>query len=241
MKFYTKFTLGAFLLIALFVLNGCMFETVYGSKEDVTVGFSNNGFKSVSIGSGGDLTLIKSDSYSVEISINENLKEYLEVVQENDELRISIKPMIGISNLRLSAVIKMPEINKVSLSGGSTLSVDGQFESAGEIAFSLSGGSTGSANISSKKTLLNLSGGSIFELDGKSEETKMNLSGGSIVKMSDFPIQTAEMNLSGGSIANIYINGEFVVSASGGSIVNYTGTGTLKESNLSGGSLVNKK
>jgi hypothetical protein len=118
-----------------------MFEGIHGGSESVTTKYDFKDFTKVAVGYGCETVIEKGNAYSVEVEVNENLKEYLEVYQKGDEVVIRMKGMKNYSSLNLKAIITMPEIKGLSLSGGSRVNLKGEFTTTSNIDLALSGGS----------------------------------------------------------------------------------------------------
>ena len=71
--------------------------------------------------------------------------------------------------------------------------------------------------------------------------TKIDASGGSIFKDFEFEVNTCAVEASGGSIISLSVNKELKADASGGSIINYKGTGVITSVDASGGSSIKKR
>ena len=88
------------LAIAVLMLAGCAvpFGTqLVPSGPLVTQDFDLANFSAVAAGSAFQVEITQSDSYSVSVTVNENLVERLDVGVSGNTLRISLKPGIGLA------------------------------------------------------------------------------------------------------------------------------------------------
>ncbi len=153
----------------------------------------------------------------------------------------------------------MPDIDKVELSGGAKVEING-FDSSNDLPIKLSGGSHLSGSTSAGDVNLSLSGGSHVTLSGSVDNLTANLSGGSHVTLSgsadsidikgsggshfnlqDYSVRDADINLSGGSFADVNVNGTLNVDISGSSEVTYIGEPTMGKTDVAWDSDLAKK
>ena len=215
---------------------------VVGSGELVTEEKDFTDFTIVEVGWGFEVEISQSDSYSINITTDDNMLDYIEVSGQGNKLTIGLKWGYSYQNVNLRAKITMPNLYELEFSGGTHGAIEG-FSTSHEFVLELSGGSSliGSYTTSGDAQFT-LSGGSrLIELDGAANNLRISASGGSRLELSDFPVHDAGANLSGGSRANINVDGRLDADLSGGSHVLYVGDPTMGDVNTSGGSTVSKK
>jgi hypothetical protein len=191
-----------------------------GSGTPVTETMSISGFTSVSAAMGFRVEISESSTFSVRVTVDDNVVDKLRVTKTGDTLSIALDPGIY-TFMSLRAVVTMPEIEGLELSGGSRGSISGF---------------VGLASLN-----LELSGGSHVEADGSAIDLTVDASGGSTLDLEDFPVHDADLVLSGGSSGTISLDGTLDADASGGSRLWYVGSPTLGDIDTSGGSTVQKR
>jgi len=184
--------------------------------------------------------ITKSSTFSVEITTDDNVQEYIKVTKSGEMLEIGLELGRIYGSVTLIAKITMPDLYKLDLSGGSRASITG-FSSSHDFSAELSGGSRIEGNITAADAEFDLSGGSRVDLAGSADDLDVNSSGGSQLDLEAFSVNNADVNLSGGGRATVNVNGTLDVNLSGGSKVLYVGEPTLGDIDLSGGSTVSKK
>jgi len=184
--------------------------------------------------------ITKSSTFSVEITTDDNVQEYLKVTKSGETLEIGLELGRIYGSVTLRAKITMPDLYKLDLSGGSRASITG-FSSSHDFSVGLSGGSRLEGDMTAADADFDLSGGSWVDLTGSADDLDVNSSGGSQLDLEAFSVNNADVNLSGGSRATVNVNGTLDVNLSGGSKVLYVGEATLGDVDLSGGSTVNRK
>jgi hypothetical protein len=224
-------------LLTMFSVTGC---SITGSGNLVTEEMNFSGFNEIEAHNGFQLELTQSNTFSVEITADDNIWEYIDVDKDGDRLRIRLQPSKIYRSVDLRAKIGMPDLYKIDLSGGSHASING-FSSSHDLSINLSGGSRITGDITAGDADFDLSGGSRINLGGTVENLDVNGSGGSHLDLENFPVDNADINLSGGGSATVNVDGNLDVNLSGGSHVTYIGNPTLGDIDLSGGSEVKKK
>lgn len=221
-------------------LVGCIGENITGSGDLTTETHDLSDFTRIEAQSGFQLEVIMSSTFSIEITADDNVHEYIEVEKSGDTLSIRLRGTRFYHSVNLSAKITMPNLYKIELSGGSQASITG-FSSSHDFEADLSGGSRLSGDITAGDADFELSGGSQVNLEGVGDDLFIDASGGSQLDLEDFPIDDASIHLSGGSRATINISGTLDADLSGGSRVLYVGEPDLGDIDLSGDSTVSEK
>jgi len=227
------------LLVSLVMLMGCA-GVVKGSGDPITEPYNLNDFTTIEAHNGFQVELTKSNDFSIEITIDDNLIEYLEVDKSGNTLRIRLQQNRLYISVALRAKITMPDLNRLDLSGGSQVHVTG-FNLSHDLSIELSGGSRATGDISADGVDLKLSGGSRIELAGSADNLVADGSGGSHLELGSFPVDNANIKISGGGGATVDVSGTLDLDLSGGSRVIYIGDPKIGDIDLSGGSTIRKK
>lgn len=258
MKKLTHYLALVLAIAILPVAAGC--GVITGTGEIATWEMDFEDFNKIEVGSAFDVEIMKSDTYRVSITVDEALYEYLKIDQRGNTLRIGLKPNYTYTGTKQQAVIHLPDLHRLELSGASKAVVNGfsvshslDFElsgasqmelgptMAGNSDFELSGASRVNGNIQMDDGNFDLSGASRLELEGSGDDISIKASGASNVRLHDFPVNTAGVDLSGASRAVIKVSDRMDVSLSGGSSLEYSGDPKLGSLNVSGGSSINQK
>jgi hypothetical protein len=235
----------AFGLILIALLTGCIPGTatsITGSGIVITREVDLIGFNKVAASHKFQVDIRQGEVFSVVIRIDDNLKKHLEVVKENSTLKIGLNPdrNYDIREATMEAVVTMPELTGISLSGISRSTVTG-FRSTQALAVDVSGASSVSGNIEAGDARFNISGGSQVALTGSVEDVNIRASGSSEVDLTEFPVVDASVHASGASRVTVYASGQLETDASGGSRVYYLGDPELGRIHTSGGASLHRK
>ena len=191
---------------------------VVGSGDLVTKEEFFSDFTSVDAGSGFNVEIIQSSSYSVLVTADDNVMDNILVTKSGDTLNVGVNWAVSLSSVTLKVEITMPELRELELSGGAQGRIE-EITSSDSISIELSGGS---------------------QLIGNGEAVDLTLDGssGSQLDFADFIVQDASVELSGGSQATINLDGTLDADLSGGSQLHYYGDPTLGDIEISGGSII---
>lgn len=224
-------------LIAAASFLGCTTGVITGSENQTTKEFNLSDFSRVEAGYAFEITVIQSDSYSVSVTADDNLVDFVQVSQTGDTLRVGFKPGYSYHPRILKALITMPNLYELSLSGGSHGVISG-FYSSEDFELNLSGASIATGGITADNVTFSLSGASKVDLTGSANNIDITASGSSQLLLDKFEVVNADVNLSGGSEATVMVGGTLEGNLSGGSQLKYIGQPTIGSMDISGGSVL---
>ena len=181
---------------------------VQGSGKIVTEKRALSGFTAIEAGGAIDLEISQSDSYSVEVSADDNILPKIITNVDGETLRIERKGEDFFTSSTVHVKISLPKLTAVELSGASE-----------GIA----------KNITSDKLHLEVSGASKFLMSGKVSELHSEVSGASKLEAKDLVADNAEIECSGASKAHMHATSSLKISAEGASKVLYSGTPRIIE------------
>lgn len=225
----------------------------YGSENRFEYDIDN--FSGIDGSASFEIEVKQGDRFSVVVYADSAVKSKLLVEKRGRSLYLGMKPFSGlIWNKSPKAVITMPSLDSVQLSGASSMiaagfrdekrfTADVSGASSLEIdviasmaSFELSGASDITAVLESEKINIDMSGSSDIELVGFGESLSADLGGASSGNLKDFHVTRASVELSGSSELHLNLDGELDLDASGASNLYYTGDIELGNIDLSGSS-----
>ncbi|UCE97912.1 MAG: DUF2807 domain-containing protein [Dehalococcoidia bacterium] len=236
-----KTILMVLLIATLLIVVSACWMPITGSGNIFTEVYHFTGFTEVEVQDGFQLELIQGSAFSIKITADDNVHEYVNVEKEGNSLSISLlNDLFGCNSCTTIAEVTMPDLTKLELSGGSQANISG-FNVFDNLSLELSGGSQLNGDINFTNADFNLSGGSQINLEGAGDTLIIDGSGGSQLDLELLPINNADITLSGGGKADINVSSTLSVNLSGGSQVNYIGQPTLGDIDLSGSSTISSK
>ena len=234
------------------------FGSIVGRGPVETRSQDFSGFTKIEISSTFNVEVVRDSSYSVSVTTNQNIFDYLDFSKDGDTLKIKLENG-SYTVASLKARVTMPEIASLEVSGASSASLSG-FTSTGALKLGASGASTIDLNgikcgdltsnvsgaskikgsLESGNTSFEISGASSATLSGHGQNLNVTVSGASRATLKDFIITSAKVNFSGASSGDVNTSGRLDVTLSGASSLKYYGSPILGDVNVSGASSLNK-
>ena len=242
------------------LLVGCQGGVITGSGNLKTENYNLSDFTRVDVSSAFVAEIAQSGSYSVSITADDNLFEYLQVSKEGQTLKVGLKTITSLGPVTLKAKITMPKLRGLDLSGAtrgtissfsSTENLDIKVSgassldlvdiSAGDVKFNISGASKVTGDITTSDTDFDLDGASTVQLEGSASDIVVEADGASHAKLAGFTVNNADVRLSGASTGTVNLSGRLDANLSGASKLEYIGEPTMGAINTSGASTLSKK
>jgi len=257
-----KKAMVAVLLVVLLtsvVIAGCG-GVVTGSGNLETKQFNFSDFTELDISSAFEFEIVQSGSYGISITADDNLFEHIQVSKEGETLRIGLKTLTSLGPVTMKAVVTMPQLRGMDISGASKGSVSNFSStenldieasgassvelvemSAGDVEFEVSGASKATGDITASDANFDVSGASTVQLEGSASDIVADVSGASRMKLAGFTVNNADVSLSGASNGTVNLSGKLDANLSGASKLEYIGEPTMGAINTSGASTLGKK
>ncbi|MCH8332082.1 MAG: DUF2807 domain-containing protein [Bacteroidetes bacterium] len=141
--------------------------------------------------------------------------------------------IIDFSSHRVEIEIHMPYLEELELSGATNGRIDGF--NLDRLKLDLSGANKTTLTSNIGNLDINLEGASSLELIGKGNSLNADISGASQLKAFNYQVDNATLNLDGICKAQIMVDGQLDVDASGASKVTFRGNANVR-SDISGAS-----
>ena len=201
-----------------------------------------SGFTAVDVRWAFEVSIKQSSSYSVVISADEKIFDKIEVDQIEDTLVIDLEPgTIDPTGLVRKAEIKMPDLNKLILSGATRGKADG-FSNSNQFTLEVTGASSlDMNNINVGDAEIEVSGASTLDASGTAQDLRSRVTGASNIDLSNFPVSNADIDVDGASRATINLDGVLNANLSGASRLEYIGEPTMGDINKDATSIIEKK
>ena len=129
--------------VAVALLAGCslLFPTVVGSRSLVSSGYGFTGYNRVTASQTFTVSVIADTAYSVQVTCDDNVINHLIVRQVGTAIELSLEQGFNYVGVTASAVVHMPALTGLDLSGATRAVVDPGFSSTGPLSVSVSGAS----------------------------------------------------------------------------------------------------
>jgi len=209
-----------------------------GNLETETYAFTD--FNKVEISSAFEFEIEQSSSYSIEITVDDNIMEYIQVSQDGQTLKIGLRPAIWIGSVTLKASVTMPELSGLDISGASRGTIS-DFSSTEDLDIMVSGASRVTGDIVAGNVDFDISGASTVQLEGSANDMVADVSGASSFHLDDFTVNNADVDFSGASSGTVNLSGRLNADLSGASRLWYIGEPIMGNIDTSGASTISKK
>lgn len=226
-----------FLSVALLLACTPVGSPTTGSGNVVTQVEEVSGFDKVDVSHAFKVDIGQGGTFNVVVRMDDNLLQYLEVVERGSTLKIGLTTDRIARDATLEAEATMPGLTGLDLRAASQGTITG-FKSADALNVKLSAASRLGGDIESGDARLDVSGTSRLTLRGSAGDVTIDASGGSTVELADFPVGNATVDARDASDVTVNASGTFDVDASGASHVTYVGGPTLGTIDSSGASKV---
>jgi hypothetical protein len=247
--------LALVLSVAVVSLSGCTgVNIIVGTGDIVSKQYDFKDFNTVEASNSIDVRISAADVYSITVSTHENIIKHLDVSQSGKTLSIKL-PQGSFGNTDIKAVITLPTLARLDLSGASNGTMEG-FHSAndfelrvsgasqlnidnmetGKTTVEISGASKVAGHLDTQNTEMTVSGASRCELSGSAIDVIYHVSGASHVNNQDLQIRNADITVGGASKATINVSCILSVDVTGASTLEYHGNPTLKTVLVTGAS-----
>ncbi|WP_297333447.1 head GIN domain-containing protein [Flavobacterium sp.] len=196
----------------------------------------NGGFTYVSSGSGLEVTVEQADTFSVIVEADDNLHNHITTEVKNNELSIRCDVNIR-SAKRKKVMVKMPVIDGLSSSSGSSLKGTATVKSD-NLNLSSSSGSSLDVSIQAANVICESSSGSHLTVKGAAKKAETSSSSGSSIDATELSAEYAKADASSGSSIRISVKESLDAEASSGGSVVYNGNPAhIDKQTSSGGSV----
>ena len=233
---------------------------VIGSGRLVTRDMDFSDFTAVEVGNAFEVKMTQSESYSVSITADDNVFDYIKASKAGETLAIGLKSGYSYHSVTLKAGITMPDLHSLKLSGATRGSAKG-FGSSHRFVLGVSGASSlkmtdmsvgdaetavsGAGRVTGQLKVggnaqFSLSGSGAVELEGAANDLFIEGSGASRLSLSKFPVHNVEVRLGGASSATTNLDGRLDADLSGASRLHYVGEPTMGDIRTSGGSRIRR-
>ncbi|HEY4711732.1 MAG TPA: head GIN domain-containing protein [Dehalococcoidia bacterium] len=209
-----------------------------GNLETEEYAFAN--FTRVEIGSAFEFEIKQSSSFSINVTADDNVLDYVQVSQIGQTLKIRLKTVPGFRLVTLRASVTMPQLHSLTASGASHGTVS-DFSSTEDLDIRVSGASRVTGDITASNVDFDISGASTIQLEGSANDILASVSGASHLNLDDFTVDNADVNFSGASSGTVNLNGRLDADLSGASKLWYIGEPIMGDIDTSGASTLSKK
>ena len=233
--------LSALLLLLTFSLSSCYylgFKRIRGNGVMASETRNTGAFSGVHVKGGIDVVLIQGTGNELKIEGDQNLLQYIQVVQNGDMVEISTRRDVHLSpraGLRIYATA--PVFSRLSISGSGDLKSQNTLTSNAPIEAKINGSGDMNLNIDAPAVTAGISGSGDIVISGTTRDFKSSITGSGDIKCFGLLSETASVDISGSGDAQVSASKQLSVDIKGAGDVRYKGNPTINQSIKGSGSV----
>jgi len=215
-------------------------KRIYGNGNVKSEMRGAGSFNSISV-SGNIDVYVKQDSVrSIKIETDENLLEYIQVINDGDIVRIHPEQGFNLdAGKGIKVYISSPVFQRLDGSGSCDIYSENKIISASMISIDLSGSCNVKMELDAPKIYADLSGSCGVQLNGATKEFSVEGSGSTDIKCMDLLAENVDVDISGSGTAEVFASVKLDIGVSGSGDVRYKGNATVNQ-HISGSGSVKK-
>jgi hypothetical protein len=233
------------LLLALpMAFGSCRFMTgrrVHGNGTIKTEERTVSAFKNIEVRGAINVYVSQGDIKPVKIEGDENLLQYVEVIQEGDKLIVRERPGFNLDpseDMRIH--VTAPVYNSIEVSGASDIIGETKINNTEDLDLHASGAGNIKMEIDAPKLKAEISGSGSIDLKGQTKDVEIDLSGAGHAHCYDLLSENTSVDISGAGSAEVFASMKLEATVSGAGSVSYKGNAASVNQHVSGVGSVNK-
>ena len=198
-------------------------------------------FKNVLVSGGMDVSIAQGDVKPVKIETDDNLLQYIEVIQQGDDLVIREKKGINLDpSNKIKVYVTTPVYHNIKLSGAGNIISEGKITNTDDMEIQVSGAGDIKMDLKAPAVKINLSGAGSITLKGDTKDVDLSLSGAGSAHCFDMLAENSKVRVSGVGDANVYASVSVDARVSGVGSIRYKGGASNVSQHVSGVGSVSK-
>jgi hypothetical protein len=173
------------------------------------------------------------------VTMDDNLTDRVEATVTGGQLRLGIKPGMGVRNATLSADVTVGQLDRLATGGASRVLLDPALTSPA-LQLAIAGASAITGPIAVGRVQATVSGAGTLALSGDVQELRFTAAGASQLPLAELTVRYLDATLSGASHATVTVTDTLAVQAAGASGLRYRGNPSVTRSQTSGMSSITR-
>ena len=198
-------------------------------------------FDEVEVDGALDVYISQGDMKPVRIEGDENLIQYIEIVEEGDRIKLRTRDNVNLNFTEdVKVYITAPEYRSLDVGGASKITGKTAIDNNQNLSLKLSGASEVTIDVDAPEIQSDLSGSSTLNVKGKTKEFNLETSGASKARCFNLLSENTFAHVSGASNAEVYASVKLDAQVSGAGNVKHKGNAKNIKQEVSGAGSMNK-
>ena len=232
------------LVVTVVAASSCRFgfgKRVSGNGTMKTDEHTVSDFKNVHLSGAMDVYLSQGDVKPVRIETDDNLLQYIEVVQQGDDLIIRERNGFNLDpSDHIKVYVTAPVYNRIQLSGAGNIYSEGKITNPEDMEIVVSGAGDVKMELKAPSVKANISGAGSIVLKGDTKDVDLDLSGVGNAHCFDLLSENAKVRVSGVGDADVYASVSLDAHVSGVGDIKYKGGASNVNQQVSGAGSIKK-
>ncbi len=205
---------------------------IHGSGVLVTKTYDYRDFTALYVGSVFRVEVVRDDNWGVEVTVDDNLVQYLQVERRGAAVQIGLGN-VGVSDATLKARVSMPALERLDASGVTHVELKG-FQGGSSLTLGVTGVSKVTGAVEAGEVTISCNGASHVELQGSARTLHLDVNGASGVELGSFTASEGRVNVNGCSKAAVDVRDRLDFWVNGVSHLTYAGSPALGAQSVAG-------
>ncbi|MBC7904621.1 MAG: DUF2807 domain-containing protein [Gemmatimonadaceae bacterium] len=202
---------------------------------------SVSSFKNVDVSGAVDVYVSQGPLAPVKIETDENLLQYIEVIQEGDKIIVRTKKGYNARSTQgIKAYVTSPLYNHIDVSGACNIIGQNKITNAEDLSLEVSGAGDIRMDLNAPSVRAEVSGSGSVELKGDTKSFDLELTGAGKAKCFDLRAENVKVDISGAGDADVFASVKLSADVSGAGTIVYKGGATNVSQHVSGAGSVKK-
>jgi len=199
------------------------YKSEKGSGNIITEKRTLEPFSEIQLAGSHNLNYLIGEDFTVEITADDNLMEFLTTDVDNGKLSINSKSGVSLSpSKKIQITVTAPEVSTFNLSGSGNIHIDNLVTE--NVSFQLSGSGNIRADIAALETQIRVAGSGSVSLKGQSELSRFTIAGSGNIRAADLSSRYLSVSISGSGSVDAHAEIELDANISGSGSIRYTGS-----------------
>ncbi|GAB3926980.1 head GIN domain-containing protein [Mucilaginibacter myungsuensis] len=220
-----KTTIALLALLSVATVQSCRMRCKRGTGDMATDNRTVAAFTNINVSGDYKVTLKQDSSFSVSVTADDNLMEFIKTDVSGDELRIKTTRKIC-SRKQIEVVIGVKDLEELKSSGAIEVTSLGKLN-VKDLSLNFSGATKGNLDISAAQLTTKGSGATELTLIGQASRHMVELTGAGKLDAFDLVVGTYDLETTGASKCKINVLNELNVHTTGAGEIEYKGQPTV--------------